>query len=221
MKLGTIKIEALKLMFANNDDELTIDNRDNGAGGSAALDLNEASIDPQYRDYLNNMNGAINRCYSILEARKVLPTKRVVLLAEGNAFAQANAEFSLSSITDIDDIKRVTLRNQNGYMPSADYYTEGDTLVLPLLPADCAVALIYYPTLPRLTQTADNTQEIPVPDKIAAIIPYYVKYDLFREDSESEANTALRRFEETLSEITERAETYQSSVDSVVGYWGD
>lgn len=221
MKLGTIKIEALKLMFANNDDELSIDNHDNNdPNGVAPLDLTEAAADPQYRDYLNNMNGSINRCFSILEARKVLPTKRAVLI-EDAAQNEYGKEIDLSAIADLDDIQRVTVRNRNGYATAVDYDTEADTMILPTVRAGDTVALIYYPRLSRLTQTADNTQELPIPDKIATIIPYYVKYDLFREDDESEANTALRRFEESLAEITERAGSYQSAVDHVVGFWGD
>ena len=221
MKLGTIKIEALKLMFANNDDELTIDNHDNNdPNGTAPLDLNEIAADPQYRDYLNNINGSINRCFSILEARKVLPTKRALLIesAEQNEYGK---EIDLLTISDLDDIQRVTARNRNGYATAIDYDTEADTMILPFVRAGDTVALIYYPRLARITQTADNNEELPIPDKIATLIPYYVKYDLFREDDATEANAALRRFEESLAEITERAEAYQGSVDRVVGIWED
>ena len=221
MKLGTIKIEALKLMFANNDDQLVISNRGNeDPDGTAPIDLTQAAADPQYRDYLNNMNGSINRCFSVLEARKILPTKRVVLLeeAEQNEYGK---EIDLSTITDLDDVQRVTARGRNGFSSAVDYDMEADTMILPFVRAGDTVAMIYYPQLARLTQTADDNAELPIPDKIATLIPYYVKYDLFREDDASEANAALRRFEESLSEITERTESYQSSVDHTVGFWGD
>lgn len=219
MKLGTIKIEALKLMFANNDDELTIDNSDNeGASGTAPVDLTEMESNPQYRDYLNNMNGSINRCFSVLESSKVLPTKRVVLISDSET-TEYGKEVDLSSIEDMDDICRVSLRNDYGYDPTVDFHTEGDTLILPLVRTGDTVSLIYYPTLARLTQTADNTQELDIPNKIATIIPYYIKYDLFREDDVSESNAALRMFEDSLSLIHRRTETYQGSTDHIIGVW--
>lgn len=219
MKLGTIKIEALKLMFANGYDELTIDNYDNqdSGNGSSALDLIEAAGNSQYRDYLNNMNGSINRCFSVLEARKVLPVKRAVLVANADV-TEYGKEIDISTVNDLDDIQRVTVRNERGYDTASDYDTEADTMILPFVHEGDKVTLIYYPRLERLTQTADNTQELEIPDKIATLIPYYIKYDLFREDDASEANTALRWFEESLAQIAQRQESHQSSVDTTVSF---
>ena len=54
MKLGEIKIEALKLMFADYTDDLSMENL-------AAL-----KSDENFGRYVNSMPGAINRCYNIL-----------------------------------------------------------------------------------------------------------------------------------------------------------
>lgn len=220
MKLGEIKIEALKLMFANGPDLLTISNRDNQDSytepGNAALDLIEAAADPQYADYLNNINGSINRCFSILESRHVLPTKRYTLV-NGSDELKRNMEFDLSEIPDLDDIQRVVIQRGTIYDSNADYKTEGNFLIIPLVMMGDSIRLIYYPRIERLSQTADDNQEIKIPDKIACLIPYYVKFDLFREDDEREANTALNQFENALAYITEMQGTHQGAVDSDYG----
>lgn len=216
MKLGTIKIESLKLMFANNDDELTIDNKDNILGGSAALDLNEAALDSQYRDYLNNMNGSINRCFTLLESKKILPKKRITLISPASS-DQINFEYDLSTVIDLDEIDRIVVQ-RNDRIYDSDYLIEGSTLILPYVEKGDVVRMIYYPLLTRLTQTSDNTADIPIPDKIAVLIPYYVKYDLFREDSESEANESLGQFMRMLEMITNTNDSHQTSVDNVIDW---
>ena len=209
MKLGDVKIEALKLMFANGMDQLTISNSGNeDPDGVSALDLTEAEADPKYADYLHNMNGAINRCFSLLESRRILPTKRKVLVASAD---ETNYEIDLSQHEDVDDVEKVVLQHTYGRNEDADFSIEGDILIIPCVMAGDQVRLVYYPRLSRLTYTTGDDTELPVPEKIASIIPYFVKYDLFRDDDESEANEALRQFERMLSDMG-RTEMRQTSV---------
>lgn len=218
MKLGEVKIEALKLMFANGMDQLTISNYGNtGANGSAALDLTQAEADPQYADYLHNMTGSINRCYSVLESRRVLPTKRKVLV-ESAPYTDGDYEIDLSQHDDVDDVQRVVLEHIFGTTNDADFYTEGNILKLPYVSTGDQIRLVYYPRLSRLTSTAGNDTELPMPDKIACIIPYFIKYDLYREDDAGEANEALRQFERMLADL-DSTQTRQTSVDTVIGMW--
>ena len=58
MKLGDIKIQALKLMFVNYNDDISIDS------------LPTLSTDQNYGSYLVNMPGSINRCFASIEEKK-------------------------------------------------------------------------------------------------------------------------------------------------------
>ena len=78
MKLGDIKIEALKLMFVNMGDDIDIES------------LETYAQDEIYKSYLVNMPGAINRCFASIEEKRVLPSKSRTLqrseaLASGRA----------------------------------------------------------------------------------------------------------------------------------------
>ena len=65
MKLKDIKLETLRIMGVTaviNDEDLT-----------------RLAADEECKDYMAYMPGAINRCFSNLEGRDVLPIKRAVL----------------------------------------------------------------------------------------------------------------------------------------------
>ena len=66
MKISEIKIEALKLMFVGGSQVLLPEN------------LYIYKNDESFGFYLVRMNGAINRCFSRLEAMGVLPGLRLV-----------------------------------------------------------------------------------------------------------------------------------------------
>ena len=68
MKNEEIKIEALKLMFATQGDEIV------------AADLEELSHGERYGSYLQAMDGSIRRCHADLLAREIIddwPTEDV------------------------------------------------------------------------------------------------------------------------------------------------
>ena len=73
MKLGEIKIEALRLMFATQGEDFDPDR------------LPDLRGDELYGSYLIAMPGSINRCFSDLETRGVLPVRSFSLCAVGKA----------------------------------------------------------------------------------------------------------------------------------------
>ena len=83
MKYGEIKIETLKLMFANMGEDISTDK----------LDTYEQS--DNYGSYLINMPGSINRCFSALECKGVLPSKSKVLKASEGVASGAFIRFNL------------------------------------------------------------------------------------------------------------------------------
>lgn len=192
MKYGDIKIEALKLMFVNMGDDITIDK------------LETYEQDDTYNAYLVNMPGSINRCFSALESKGVLPSKSKTLTALEGVASAAFIRFDLPSIIDnYCDIDRVVSETADGeYCGDCDYQIEGDTLVLERFDdEDITYTVLYRPTIPRVELLTDNEWEVPIPENIVALIPYFVKGDLYRDDEPNEASEARNWFESGIEEI--------------------
>ena len=204
MTLGEIKIESLKLMYTNLADDINEDMLENY--------LN----DENYRGYLFAMTGSINRCFGRIENRKVLPSKSYTLEAsmgeKRGAFIRFNLDYLIKDIYCVD---RIVYENTNGvYVPDYDYMTEGNYLVLNSIKDGETYTVIYKPTIKRVG-SGDDEKEIDSPDSIAAIIPYYVKGDLFRDDEPNEASESRNWFEQALDEIAQKPTSKYNTVKTV------
>lgn len=215
MTLGEIKIEALKLMFTNIND-----------------DIDEYNIahyydDENYKGYLYGMNGSINRCFGRLEERMVLPSKTQTLNTNdgkypNSAFLRFNLDYLINDFYCID---RIVYEGKNGeYIADYDYMTEGNTLVLNPIKEGESYTVVYKPTIPRLKlSTSDdydfsdkhNANGVFIPDSIASIIPYYIKGDLFRDDEPNEASESRNWFEQALNEISYKAMSKANTVKTI------
>lgn len=202
MKLGDIKIEALKIMFVNYNTDLTIDELDN------------AMQDENYGSYLVNMPGAINRCFSVLEERRVLPVKSYTLLPSQGLASGSFIRFNLDEIIDdFFDIDRLVCERENDYDGNAEFRMEGNTIVLPLID-DETYTVIYYPSIERITSETEDDIELKIPNKIAAHIPYFIKGDLYRDDEPDEANEARNWFEAAVQSILNTREAHSGRVET-------
>ena len=198
MKLGDIKIETLKLMFTNAGDDIDIDT------------LEKYAQDENYKGYLVNMPGAINRCFASIEGKRVLPSKSRTLQRKEALASGGYVRFDIASlIPNFFDIERVVRETSDGdYEGNCEYMTEGDTLVLKNYEEDDGVTytVIYKPKIDRVTSSTDDNTEIDIPDDIAAYIPYFVKGDLYREDEPNEASEARNWYEQAMNEISSKKE---------------
>lgn len=191
MKLGEIELEALKLMFV----EIGYNNDTN--------QLEKLALNENYQDYIYNMPGAINRCFSILEEKRVLPTKRLDLSRDdmGN---KGVLRYDLGKIKDFFDIDRIVYENDNGeYVASCDYQRAGNEIVLPPINVEERYTILYKPRLERITSSTKYDYDLPVPDHIAAHIPYFIKGDLYRDDEPNEASEARNWFEAAIESTLE------------------
>ena len=184
MKLGEIKIEALKLMFAINNGDYTDPDVDN-------LEHMKSSRD--YSDYLSAMNGSINRCFMLLEEKRVLPVKSTVLCGEGRY---------ILDMADFFDIDRIVYEGRGEYDGNCEYLREGDMVIIKDYDACGEYRLLYKPSLPRVLSYTPDDFELPMPDRIACCIPYFIKSELFRVDEPDEATEARRLFEAAMKEIS-------------------
>lgn len=222
MTYGEIKIETLKIMFANENEELTVET------------LSDYESDENYRSYLLNMRGAINRCFSVIEEKRVLPTRSKKLSYAAGDVGAAFIRFDLGALfDDYFDVDRVVRETVDGeYIGECEYRREGDVLVLPLCELvnvrekngtqtyeernDVTYFAVYRPRIKRITSATPNAEEISdLPEGIASYVPYYLKSELFREDEPNEAGEARNWFEQAMSEIRSRAGSRSTSVNSV------
>ena len=205
MKLGEIKIEALKLMFANYNTDIDIDK---------IIDLYD---DENYGYYLVNMNGSINRCFSALEEKLVLPSKNFVLNKTLAEVSCGKMRFNLDEIlTDYFAIDRVIYENEYGeYNGNINFEMEGNVLVLPEIGARESYRLLYKPSLERVSADTEEDTELNIPNSIATHIPYFIKGDLYRDDEPNEASEARNWFEQAMTELHSKQDTNMNRVDTI------
>ena len=156
MKLGEIKIQALKLMFVNYNDDISIE------------DIYALSTDQNYGSYLVNMTGSINRCFSSIEEKRVLPVKSYTLHYSDGEADNSFFRFNLNAlIPDFFDIERLIYQHKGIYCGDMDYQREADILVLKNPCAEGTYRLLYYPKIARIDSLADNQMELDIPNGIA------------------------------------------------------
>lgn len=191
MKLGDIKTEALKLMFVNYNEDI------------GAEQLNDLMGDEMYGSYLTAMTGSINRCFSDLEIRGVLPAKSFVLPAPDESQKGTNIEFKLGEvIPDIFSAERLVYRTAVGEWEDGDIADRilGNTLILPYFDDRCeSYTLVYRPRIARIFPYTAPDTELDIPDHIASFIPYWIKGELFRDDEPNEAGEARNWYESHMS----------------------
>lgn len=162
MKYGEIKIESLKLMFLNMGDDIDIEG------------LETYAQDDTYKGYLVNMPGAINRCFSSIEEKRVLPSKSKALQRSEGLASGGFIRFDLPSlIADFYDIERIVSETSDGeYNGDCDYQREGDVLVLERYEEDDDVeyTVIYKPSIERVSSTTDDYKEIEIPMSTATTV---------------------------------------------------
>lgn len=204
MRLGDIKAEALKLMFADYDTDIIAEN------------IPDLEGQEDLRSYLINMNGSINRCFSDLESKRVLPVKTRQLEASEGIAGAFSVRFDLDAlISDFSDIARVVYENVGEYCGEMAYRREGNTLILDGFDFDGEYRLLYYPRIPRVSQATGELTELPIPDEIAAFIPYFVKGELYREDEINDAAEARNWYEAAMEQIVTARSGRQTRVRTV------
>lgn len=204
MTLGEIKIETLKLMFTNLDHDIAVD----------TLEMNK--LDENYRAYLINMPGAINRCFSSLEEKRVLPSRSKLLNFTDGLASGLYWRYDLNKISDFFDIERIVRQSDNGdYDGDYEWRREANMLVFkrdwwwhrepdmlePVRKEDATYTLIYKPRLNRITSSTSNDTELGIPDYIASYIPYFLKGELYRDDEPNEASEARNWYEQAMEEL--------------------
>lgn len=204
MTIAEIKIQSLKLMFVNYNTDI------------AETDLGSLMRDESFGSYLVSMTGCLNRCFSVIEQKGVLPVKSHILLREEGTATGVFMRFDLAAlIPEFDDVSRLIYATPDGdYNGDAEYHREGDTIVIEGFKDGCFTVL-YTPKLKRITLDTPDSEELAIPDSIACHIPYFVKGELYRDDEPNEASEARNWFEAAMEELRLQKYGRQGHVESV------
>lgn len=199
MNLGEIKVEALKLMYVDYVDDLGVEN------------LESMKADANFAGIMSAMPGAINRCFARIEDLDILPLKSIAVQKSQCVQTENGLRLELDKIVeDFGYIDRVICEDETGYNGNHDYIMETDTTIF--LPNKEKFIIVYAPTLPRVLGGTDENIQIPIPNKIACLIPYFIKGDLFREDEPAEAAEARNIFESSVEAMKTKKSQRQSRI---------
>lgn len=202
MKVGDIKVAAIKLMFTNYSFDFGVDH------------LQSLISDENYGSYIVNMNESIARAIDRIENACVMPTKRHEISSDECEQSKRFIHYDTTQIEDLYVIDRVTAEYTNGdYVGNIGFEKEGDILILPKL--DATYTIIYYPTIKTVNEKVADEEEFWIPDKIARLIPYFIKGDLYQEEEPDLAADARNTFEACLDDLKKPTISKQDYVDKV------
>lgn len=173
MTIGRVKIEALKLMYANSRD-------------IHEDDLDELGADQNYSDYLAAMPGCINRALQDMVVRMILPRVSVKLDVDGKELEV----IKVKRPEQLYSIARISATTPDDYAPTITYYEEGDRIVLLGYKKGAEYAAEGYPRIEEVSTATRNEAVLPIPEELAAVIPYFIKSELYAMDGRSNAEEA-------------------------------
>lgn len=178
MKVGEIKLEALSVM------NILTDIRPDAEYYDSYL------ADNKYKKYLMNMDESIKRAVDIISSNNVLEEKSV-MVTELDYTAKTNyVILSLNQINDYRTIKKVV--HIGDKLTSVKFDVVARKLII--YSDDVANLLVVYFPRVILPDNFNKDTVIDLPDYLARIIPYYIKYDLYQEDEPNLATLAKNQF---------------------------
>lgn len=189
MTVGTIRREALRLMFASYGDDLE------------AHSATQLADDPRYAPYMAGMVGSINRAVLAMQGRGLLPAQCATLASP--CVSDGTATFNLGGIAGLDMVLRVLVYTAAGCRACSYIWEGGTTLVVPLW-VEGTYVLVYTVRYTPLQADCEDDAALPIPDALAALVPYYIKSELFAEEDAEDAAMARRYFEQGLATYLER-----------------
>ena len=184
MKLGEIKIEALKLMFASD-----------GLSPKIA-DLPELESDENFKFYLAAMNGSINRCLSIFEQAQIIPAKFLLIDSNLGSYEKGVISFDFDDL-EVDALKVLSVKKRDGIGLSEtelDFQFRNNILMVESNSGgEFVVELL--PKLARISDDTSDTEEIDLPERFVDMMVHFIKGELYAEDEPALASVSMERFE--------------------------
>ena len=201
MTLADLKVQSL-LLLNINDIKISVEN------------LEDVESDNNYKDLFSRMPAAIMRAMNRIKAAGVIPKKTYDAAAVEDNTNIARYDLS-TEISDFSKLVRVVVSGNNFYCGNYPYTFEGINVVLFGLRKGWNVTFIYEPKLPFINIVSDNATEIPLPEELASIIPYFVKADIYEQDEPELSTQARNIFEGMLAAYVPQEENVEAFVESV------
>lgn len=204
MKLGEIKIQAIQLMYPS----VFIRGSDNESLNDTISELKSNSgLCP----IIESIVGSINRAMAYLEARGAVPYECIDIPAN-------QCSPSLGDRVRIDLPKNLLSIERmyavaDGKAVECEYEIFGDYALAKK--KNGVYTVIYKKSLKRVGGADDEDTEIELLNGIGEALPYFIKADLFSQDSESEAQEARAVFDGIVERIENRPNPCQSCFESV------
>lgn len=210
MKLGEIKLEALRLMFTNYSEKLDLEH------------ISTYYEDEKYGQYLQNMTECINRAIDRINSAGVLSEKSYTVTkasaGEGIETSSFFNRYALASlISDYHKLVRVVKHDARQIVGNYNYLTESESVILlaPLNENESYI-FIYSPKVGNVN-ALDDEDDVVIEDGLARVIPFYIKGDLFQEDEPQLAADAKNQFEQYIATYKKSNDGVQNSVKTVYG----
>ena len=201
MKLGEIKLEALRIMNINNDSVLLLERIDSM--------INEK----KYAKYLHNITKSINKAIDYINHRKVSSQHSINMSDLSITYGAKNNRFDVSTIPNFMSVARIVYEDSNNYLEKVPYDKIGNLIALSKIYQPENLTLIFDVKIPSVTDAIGDDDEVPgLSDELARLIPYYIKFDLYQEDEPDLAMNSKATFEQGV----EALRTYDEPQDVFV-----
>lgn len=200
MKVGEIKLQTLVIMNVATDTKLELNMFDNYL------------YENKYKKYLLNMNDSIRRAVDIINKEGVLEEKIVPLNSYNYEKRAEYIILTLSQIEDFSKIKKIVSFNDD--VKKLNYEQVADKLIIYTKGNYENMFIAYYPKI-VLPKELNNTDEMPMPDNLSRVIPYFIKYDLYQEDEPNLAMVAKSNFDTMLENFKVLNQSEQSSIETI------
>lgn len=214
MKLGELKIATLMMIFPDEKFEIDFENDEQVSESLFAL-----KSDSNYNAFLTAIPQALNRCFSSLEQKNVIPTKQMELSSTKGEKVGTRLRFRLSEVVpDMGKLEKISFYNtqENIYLDACSYSRESTDSIL-LEQANGTFVIVYTPQIKRITATTGDNHMIDLPRYITDIIPYFLKSELLRVENPDEASIARNIYEQMVEETVNSQDGYQGQVQVVYG----
>lgn len=180
MTLGEVRRDALKLMFAGYEDILE------------EMTFSELYQSERYQPYVMSVDMGVNRAYSYLLSQQLVPVKRIALPAGEERVDLSPLAPDLGKVLGVEDED----------MTPVVYWMEGTTLVVPFS-IDRSLTVRYTPAWTRVTNLTPDSYVLPLDEEVAALIPYWIKSELYEEENFAAARSARNYFMEGVAALRE------------------
>ena len=169
---------------------------------------------PNIQDYIDKIDGSLNRAIIRVCQAKKAGTKTITI-SKKEDLEELKSGLDLTTLEEkpkILKIDKVVVIDKNGTIsPYNDFYTlDYKTIVIDWVSKEDKIKIFYYPSNVELTELRED---------VAAILPLFIKSELYEEDEASLALQARSLFESALQAIEMNPQTIQTKVTNVFGVY--